>query len=111
MDIFEDPELRRARRLIAIMRDEADKLEAALPAALDAQWSIPPVDRPRVDTSDRIRPSRVDPTYDIATDERRIRLREQVVRSLHVMRQAAVVLRGTRVGLEITLAAWQGEGE
>lgn len=109
-DLDRDPDELRFRRLLALLAEESAALTAHLPAALDAQWSAAPVVRPREDTAERAKGLRSDPTANIGLDVRRQNLRAQLVTSMAVLQRAVVTVRGVRRGLEMRLAAWDGEG-
>lgn len=110
-DLNVDPDARRLAAIAAQVRREADALEDVLMAAIDAQWTPAPVTRPRDAPSDRVIGPPSDPTSDIALDPDRFALREQVTRSMQVLRCTVVALRGVRRGLERALASWTGDGE
>ncbi|MGC5319340.1 DUF7169 domain-containing protein [Micromonospora arida] len=109
-DLDKDPDELRFRRLLELLAEESAALTACLPAALDAQWSAAPIARPREDTTERAKGLRSDPTANIVLDDRRQHLRTQLVTSMTVLQRAVVTVRGVRRGLEMTLAAWDGEG-
>ncbi|WP_420866293.1 DUF7169 domain-containing protein [Micromonospora echinospora] len=92
------------------MRAELDALAAVLPAAIDAQWTTPPVPRPREDTAERVKGERSEPTASVALDPDRLRLREQVVRSARILAGGNTALRQVRAGVEKALTPWQEEG-
>lgn len=110
VDLDLDPDEARLHNLTAWARREADLLDAVIPAVSDAQWSPAPIDRPRIDTAERIKGLASDPTATVALDSARLDLRAQVVRSERVLRDAIVALRGVRRGLERALAPWSREG-
>lgn len=94
--------------LAGLVRRECDALSEVLPGALSAQWRAAPAPKPRDDTTERGKGSHGDPTQAIVLDERRLRLRLQVIASERVLRGAAVAVRGVRRGLELALDEWEG---
>lgn len=98
-------------KLIKLLRDECSTLVTLLPMVGDSQWRSSPIPRPREDTSERATGGHGDPTPTIALDEQRLALREQLLRSEVVVRNAAVAVRGARRGLEISLSRWEGVQE
>ncbi|TDC35709.1 hypothetical protein [Micromonospora sp. KC213] len=109
-DLDHDRDVTRIGDLMSRIRDELDALEALLPAAIDAQWTAAPVARPREDTTERMKNTRSDPTADVATDSARLHLREQVVRSAHVLAGGIATLRRVRRDVGDALTPWCGEG-
>lgn len=94
--------------LAELIREEVAALLETLPDAYARQWTASPVPRPREDTNERAKGPHSDPTPSIALDGRRLALRDQVVASEHVLRSAAVAVRGVRRGLERALDRWDG---
>ena len=95
--------------LAASLAREVALLAAALPAATDAQWVASPIPKPRFDTSQRAQDDRhADPTSDVALDTRRLALRQQIVDSEAMLREALITVVGVRRGIEIRLARWAG---
>lgn len=109
VDIDLDVEALRMEGLLDWAQRELDELRALLPAAIDAQWLPGRVPLPREDTDERSTGRPSDPTAETALDERRLSVREQVIRSEHLIRKTLVVLRGVRLALEKALDAWEGE--
>jgi hypothetical protein len=107
--LFSDPEDFRLEALVRLIRLEGDALAGLLQEGSAVQWSASPVPRPRDDTTERAKGGHGDPTPSIVVDDRRLAVRDQVVRSEKVLRDAALALRGVRRGLEISLASWAGE--
>lgn len=100
----------RIEALVQIIREEAEVILALYPDAVTRQWSASPVPKPREDTSQQSsggRPS--DPTGDTVLDARRLALRETVVRSDRLLREAAIRLRATRKATERAIARFDGE--
>ena len=87
---------------------EIEDLEATIPVALAAQWSPSPIPRPRDDTTERASGGHGDPTSAVATDDRRLALREQIARCRDALMHSAVTVRGARLSLERALAEWEG---
>lgn len=108
VDLDIDPEAARIEGLLDWARRESEALRANLPAAIDVMYSASPRPRSREDTAERAKNQTSDPTSTIALDEPRLALREQVIRSERAIRNAVIVLRGVRLGLEHALAAWEG---
>ncbi|MFI7069522.1 DUF7169 domain-containing protein [Micromonospora sediminicola] len=108
-DLDADRDAIRFAGLLADLRRELDGLEALLPAAIDAQWTTPPTPRPREDTSERMKNKRSEPTADIALDPDRLQLRQQLVRSAHVLRGGVLALAQVRQDVGGALTPWVGE--
>jgi hypothetical protein len=107
LDSTFDPEGLTIEQLVKLARREADLLAATLPDALAAQWEAHPHPRSREDSQERKTTGVSDPTFHTASDDERLRLRRQVVRSTAILRRTAIELRGVRRGLELTLGEWE----
>jgi hypothetical protein len=85
-------------------------LHETLSGAVTRQWSPSPVPKPREDTPQRASGDRpADPTADTALDARRLAVRETVIRSERVLRDAALALRAVRHATETAVARFDGE--
>ena len=109
VDLYKNPDETELRQLVAWARDEANELDKLIPAATDAQWCLPPVPSSREEATERAIGTKTDPTALVSLDDKRLRLRAQVVRSANVLRHAIAALRGVRLGLASALLDWQGE--
>ena len=96
-------------RLAQLIEQETEELMSALPAALARQWTASPVPKPREDTTQRASGGKSDPTSDIVMDQRRLAVRETVIRSEVVLRDALIALRGTRLAMVRAVARYDGE--
>lgn len=105
-----DPEAVQLDNLADQVRQEAEALHTILSMALDVQWTATPTVQASDDTADRVKHRAIDPTGEIACDLDRLALRDQILQSQHVLRDAVVALRGVRRGLERALRPWQGGG-
>lgn len=96
--------------LLAVLGREITILSTVLPEALARQWEASPVPKPREDTTQRASGLRPNPTADIVFDSRRMAVRETVLGSTAVLREAVVRVRGARRALEIAVERFDGEG-
>lgn len=92
--------------LAGLIADEATALTASLAQVGDDLWHAPPAA-----TGSGPRPAGgiPRPTEDITMHPHREALADQVRASHRILRDAAVALRGVRIGVERTHAQWQGE--
>lgn len=109
VDVFSDADAQRFIALIRMAENEIAALTAALPAAIDAQWSGARRRLPREDTTERASGRIADPTGDAATCDKRHLVRMQVVRSERALRSKIIALRGARLALESAVGVWDGE--
>jgi hypothetical protein len=92
------------------MANEVEALRAVLPVALAVRYEPAPI--ARLFESERGSRSGVpDPTADVALDERRLALSEQLTKSVGLLNAALVNVIGVRRGIERTLNAWEGLNE
>ena len=106
-DLNPDHDIETFTRLIA---DEAERLAALVPSAVERQWTTSPVPRPRDEEARRtVGDDHSDPTSSVALDPRRMAVRESVLRSRAALREAAVTLRGVRLATERNLRWYDGE--
>jgi hypothetical protein len=100
---FNAPDDMRLAELLLWAIEEARIMQDTAATAVELQWTAPTVRRSSEDDGPRQRATVSNPTFDVATDERRLKLRAQVVASERVIRKAIIALRGARLGLEATL--------
>lgn len=94
-----------AARLIA----EAEGLLGLLPLVGEAQWDPAPANRVEAEVKVVNASGAVDdPVGNAVADPMRLALREQVVRSEALLKDALVKAAGVRRGLEIRMARWEG---
>ena len=100
---FNAPDDMKIAELLLWAIEEARLMQDTADTAVALQWVAPSVRRPVDDDGPRARATVNDPTFRTATDERRLKLRAQVVATERVIREAIIALRGARLGLEATL--------
>lgn len=79
------------------------RVQALVDASREAQWQVPPVQRPREDTTERSKGVTGDPTPRAALDGRRMRLRERVVAAERAQRLALRQLAAAAADLSSAL--------
>jgi hypothetical protein len=99
----------RLEGLVRLIREETDALAELLPAAVERQWTVSPVPKPREDTAERSSGGRSDPTGDTALDGRRLDVRESVRRAEALLQESAVRTRGIRLFMEDAIARYDGK--
>lgn len=86
------------------------RVQALLDASREAQWQVPPVQRPREDTTERSKGVTGDPTPRAALDGRRMRLRGRVVEAERAQRLALRQLSAAEANLRAALDDFRGAG-
>ena len=79
--------------------------QVLLDGASDDQWQMPPNPVQSVGRSSSVS----DPTFNTASDERRLRLRMAMIRTERVLDQLAGVLEAESKNLEKAIDDWQGK--
>ena len=85
------------------------RVRSLVDAAETAQWQVPPVVRPRDDTTERSKGVTSDPTPAAALDGRRLRLRARVVEAEHALALAGRQLSAAERNLADALSSWNGD--
>ena len=101
----------RVTALLRIIEEEISAVSVTLPLAYARQWEASPIPKPREDTAERSSGGRpANPTLDTVLDPQRLAVRDAVVRVEKILRDTAVALRGSRLGIERVVARFDGEG-
>ncbi|BCJ41700.1 hypothetical protein GCM10010168_53020 [Actinoplanes ianthinogenes] len=109
VDLFPATEAPDLPSLLRAVQMELKELGTIIPIATEAQWTAAPVARPREDTTERASGSISDPTGDAATCAKRLKVRDQLVRSEHVLQRVHRALEDVRRGLGSAVDTWTGE--
>lgn len=101
----------RIEALAVLITRETEALLTQVSEGVTRQWEASPVPKPREDTGrtgSGDRPS--DPTADTVADPRRLAVRETIIRSERVLRDAAIAVVATRKALARAVERFDGEG-
>lgn len=90
------------------LAEEALLLASTLAEAEEIQWKPSVAPKPREDTTERAKGGHGDPTLSIVVDDRRLAVRDAVVKGSEAIEATALHLAGLRERLEAEIDAWNG---